>query len=378
MATEGLYIHIPYCRKACAYCDFHFSTTLKTMPDMVDAMLHEAEVRLGQHERRTMATWYWGGGTPSLMPEPELRKLWNGMRRHFELSPDAEVTLEVNPEDVTPDTLALWRDLGVNRFSMGIQSFDNRDLQWMGRVHDADMARAAIQRAQDAGFDNITVDLIYGLPERNLDDWQAQVGQAMELGVPHLSTYALTVEPRTALHAHIAKGQRPAPRAARAAEDFLWYRQYLREIDWTAYEISNASRPGWEAVHNQNYWKGHAYTGLGPGAHSFDGQRTRRWNVANNPGYIRAIQKDEPCYEQEQLSTVDQLNERIMTSLRMKEGLSRDAVEQFKPGYAAELDALWAPAIAEGKMQAHDQGWALTDQGLLFADALASDGFWLS
>ena len=349
------------------------------MPDMVDAMLREADTRLGSRdELPVMATWYWGGGTPSVMPETELRKLWEGLRRHINLLPGAEVTLEVNPEDVNAASLKLWRDLGVNRFSMGIQSFDDRDLQWMGRAHHATQASDAVRRAQDAGFENLTVDLIYGLPERSLEDWQAQVGQAMELGVPHLSTYALTVEPRTALHAQVSKGKRPAPRAARAAEDFLWYRQYLNDQGWTAYEISNASRPGWEAVHNQNYWRGHAYTGIGPGAHSFDGLRTRRWNLANNPGYIKAVQQGNSFSESEHLNDADWLNERIMTSLRMKAGLSRAEVETLRPGYAYELDQIWAAALAEGKMVQDGDRWFLTLEGLLFADALASDGFWLS
>jgi oxygen-independent coproporphyrinogen-3 oxidase len=368
----GLYLHVPYCRKACTYCDFHFSTQLSTLPAMVEAMQNELRARWPQGH--PMATWYWGGGTPSVLPAASMEALTETLRRHSPLQPGGEFTLEANPEDLTADHLAAWRRLGINRLSVGVQTFVDARLAWMNRAHTGRQAQEGIARAQDAGFENISLDLIYGLPGTSLGEWQDNVGMALDLGTPHLSTYALTVEERTALHHAIQSGKTASPDDARASEDFLWLRQHLRSQDWDPYEISNASLPGWRAQHNSAYWAGDAYVGIGPGAHSFDGRDERRWNLPNNARYLKAwAQTPAPpsCFESEHLSPVDRLNERIMTSLRRAEGLSRGDAGS----HAKALDRAWETYVRKGWMLQTDEAWSLTDEGLLWMDRIAADGF---
>ena len=372
----GLYLHVPYCRKACTYCDFHFSTQLSTLPAMVDAMQNELQARWPQGH--PMATWYWGGGTPSVLPAASMAALTETLRRHSPLQPGGEFTLEANPEDLTADHLSSWRRLGINRLSVGVQTFIDARLAWMNRAHTGRQAQEGIARAQDAGFENISLDLIYGLPGTSLGEWQDNVGMALDLGTPHLSTYALTVEERTALHHAIQSGKTASPDDARASEDFLWLRQHLRAQGWDPYEISNASLPGWRAQHNSAYWAGEAYLGIGPGAHSFDGHDERRWNLPNNARYLKAWaqtpalpSRQTICSESEHLSPTDRLNEHIMTSLRRAEGLfRRDAGD-----HAKALDRVWEPYIQKGWMTQMEASWSLTDEGLLWMDRIAADGF---
>ena len=376
----GLYLHVPYCRKACTYCDFHFSTQLATLPTMVDAMQREVRVRLA--DPTSMTTWYWGGGTPSVLPSASMEALIDTFKRHAPLQPGGEFTLEANPEDLTAERLAIWRELGVNRLSVGVQTFVDARLNWMNRAHTGKQAQEGIARAQDAGFENITLDLIYGLPGTSLGEWQDNVGQALDLGTPHLSTYALTVEERTALHHAIQSGKTASPDDARASEDFLWLRRHLREQGWDPYEISNSSLPGWRAQHNSAYWAGEAYMGIGPGAHSFDGELERRWNVSNNARYLRAWPEGgvdslasmtlaSDSFESEKLSPTDRLNERIMTSLRRSEGLARMEVGS----HAETLDQVWAEYLKKGWMEQTSTSWRLTDEGLLWMDRIAAEGF---
>lgn len=371
----GLYLHVPYCRQACHYCDFHFSTQLGTQAAMVNAM--ERELAHRWPEPLPMNTWYWGGGTPSILPVPLVRHLADHLRRHAPLVGSGEFTLEANPEDVSPQNLREWKEVGVNRLSIGIQSFVDQRLAWMNRAHTGQQARDAVKRAQDAGFENITVDLIYGLPETHLGEWQDNVGQALDMGLPHMSMYALTVEEKTALHHQIKKGQSAAPKDERATEDFLWVRQILRQNGWEPYELSNAAMPGMRAQHNSAYWSGEAYMGIGPGAHSFDGTSERRWNVSHNLRYIRAWQdpqvknNQDEAHEKEHVTAIERTNERIMTSLRRMEGLSRTDMG----AYSAELDKRWLEFVQKGWMQSTDDGWVLSDEGLLWLDTIASQGF---
>jgi oxygen-independent coproporphyrinogen-3 oxidase len=372
----GLYLHVPYCRKACTYCDFHFSTQLSKLPAMVEAMQNELRARWPQGH--PMATWYWGGGTPSVLPAASMEALTETLRRQSPLQPGGEFTLEANPEDLSADHLAAWRRLGINRLSVGVQTFVDARLAWMNRAHTGRQAQEGIARAQDAGFENISLDLIYGLPGTSLGEWQDNVGMALDLGTPHLSTYALTVEERTALHHAIQSGKTASPDDARASEDFLWLRKHLRSQGWDPYEISNASLPGWRAQHNSAYWAGETYLGIGPGAHSFDGHDERRWNLPNNARYLKAwAQTPAPpspqisSSESEHLSPLDRLNERIMTSLRRAEGLSRGDVGD----HARALDCAWETYVRKGWMLQTAEAWSLTDEGLLWMDRIAADGF---
>ena len=371
VAAGGVYVHVPFCRHACRYCDFHFSTLLKQIPDVVSAMVREAELRLPQG--LPAATLYWGGGTPSVLPEAELVRLNQAVRAPLALAEGAECTLEVNPEDVTDRSLALWRAQGFNRLSVGVQSFRDDRLDWMGRPHRGRDAEDAVRRAQDAGFSNLSLDLIYGLPGSSLGEWQEQVGRALDLGTPHLSAYALTVEPRTALFHDVAKGTAAAPSDDRAAEDFRWLRAELQRQAWDAYEISNYAKPGFRAQHNSAYWQGSPYVGIGPGAHSFDGRRTRRANVRSNPSYQKALAAPVPAewFELEVLSDQEWFHEQVLTQLRRQEGLSRAAAQ------GRDLDRAWSAWIGQGMLRADDQGWRLEGEGWLWADAVAADAFGL-
>jgi len=317
-------------------------------------------------------TYYWGGGTPSILPNTEISSLAQIALENAPLKEGGEFTLEVNPDDVTHQSLKDWKNIGVNRLSIGVQSFMNDKLEWMNRTHNSDQAHSAIKRAQDSGFENISVDLIYGIPDSSLGEWQNNVGIAIETGVVHLSTYALTVEEKTKLFHQIKKGESHSPKDERAEEDFRWYRNQLDELDWDSYEISNSCLPGHRSIHNSMYWLGESYFGIGPGAHSYDGKQTRRWNISNNGKYRRALGLDNSWFEEEFLNPKDVINEKIMTRLRTKEGLDfRDLGE-----WANEVEKSWKLHVDSKRLFKNELGiWKLLDQGLFWADRIASDGF---
>jgi oxygen-independent coproporphyrinogen III oxidase len=314
----GLYVHIPFCKQACTYCDFHFSTNLDQRIRVLAAMQGELVERtpIGA----VVSSLYFGGGTPSLVPIAELSAFVDGVREHCALASDAEITLEANPDDISEETLARWKAIGINRVSLGTQSFRDDRLKWMGRAHNADQALKSIDLIARAGFASWTIDLIYGLPGMTLAEWDEQLTIALDHGMPHLSAYCLTVEERTALHHQVKKGLvRPVGDETQAQHfDHLIAR--MERAGLVQYEISNFGREGHFAVHNSNYWKGVPYLGIGPSAHSFDG-RARRWNVANNTRYCTAIDKNEPYWEHEVLTPAQRVNERIMTGLRTMWGV---------------------------------------------------------
>lgn len=367
----GIYLHIPFCRQACHYCNFHFSTSLQYKNDVVDALLKEMEARKDYIRNEQIQTIYFGGGTPSLLTEDELGRILNRLHTLFSITPDAELTLEANPDDMAvPGRLTAWRQAGINRLSIGIQSFYEEDLRWMNRVHNARQALESIRQARDAGLDNISIDLIYGTPGLSDEGWKKNVEQAFQLEIPHLSCYALTVEPRTALDTmirqHKKKDVDPDDQA----------RQFLLLMDWTAaagyehYEISNFSLPGRRSRHNTSYWQGKPYLGLGPSAHSYDGAASRQWNIANNALYIK-----DPIsqIEKETLTPTQQLNEFIMISLRTMEGLDLDAVTTRWDTHKTQTLLTQAePYIREGKMILKHGNLALTRNGKLLADGIAA------
>ena len=345
--------------------------------DFINALLREMELRRDYIVGAQVETVYFGGGTPSLLEPAELERIMGRMRELFPLSADVEITFEANPDDITAPRLAAWREAGINRLSIGVQSFFEADLQWMNRAHDALQARACIERAQAEGFGNISIDLIYGGPTLPDELWQKNVETAFMLGVPHLSCYALTVEPRTALDTLIRrhKLQDVSP------EDQA--RQFLMLMDWTAaagyehYEISNFSLPGHRSRHNSSYWQGKPYLGLGPSAHSFDGV-SRQWNVANNAQYSAALLSGEGTWvaEKEELTATQRLNEYIMISLRTTEGSELPVVaERFGSQRAEELEKRAGRYIREGKMRLSVDRLQLTKEGKLLADGIAADLF---
>lgn len=377
----GIYFHIPFCSKACHYCNFHFSTSLHRKPEVLQAMLQQLQQRqlpTGVALPTHISSIYFGGGTPSLLSAAELAQLLAAVRQQFAVSADAEITLEANPDDIDAARLEQWLAMGINRLSMGVQSFHDDDLRWMNRAHRASQSLAAIHAARAAGFHNFSIDLIYGVPGMSMERWQHNVEQAMALQVPHLSCYALTVEEKTALHHFVQKGK-VAP-----MDDALQARHFEALMQWTAaqgyehYEISNYALPGNRSRHNSSYWQGQPYWGIGPSAHSFDGQHTRWWNIANNSEYIRLLQAGAPAYEVEVLSPVQRMNETIMTLLRTSEGLPVALEVQQIGGYTYPAHQ-WASAkdylhefMQHGWVTLHRNMLQLTNSGKLYADHIAS------
>lgn len=368
----GIYIHIPFCRQACHYCNFHFTTSLRYKNEFLTALLKE--IRLTARTDYEIETIYIGGGTPSLLDTADIGSLLAAIRAHFPVKPDAEVTLEANPDDITTEKLEGWQRSGINRLSIGIQSFFDEDLQWMNRAHNATQARQQLELALRF-FNNITADLIYGSPGLSDEKWESNVKQLIGLGVPHLSCYALTVEPQTPLHKQIRQHKSPDVDPDRQSAQFLLLMQWMREAGYEHYEISNFARPGFRSRHNSSYWQGKPYLGLGPSAHSYDGS-SRWWNVANNTQYIHSIEQGILPFEKEELTCTQRWNEHIMIGLRTSEGLHLQAETYRVPAtWIDELVQQSQPYIQRGLMQKEESHLRLTDEGKLLADGIAADLF---
>lgn len=367
----GIYIHIPFCKQACHYCNFHFSTSLAMKNDFTVALLKELDLRADYIQNDSVETIYFGGGTPSILPGGEIAAILQSIRAHFSLAPDAEITLEANPDDINPDKLNLWKKAGINRLSIGVQSFFREDLLWMNRAHNEKQALSAVLEAQAAGIDNISIDLIYGIPGMSDENWKTNLARAISLEVPHLSCYALTVEPKTALYKKIKEGKIREVVPEDQARQFLQGILSLEEAGYEHYEISNFARPGKRSRHNSAYWQSKKYLGLGPSAHSFNG-KTRQWNIANNSRYIQSLANHESCFEIETLRPVDMLNEYIMTSLRTMEGLDlQHIMRAFGPARGNLLEKNAARFIAQEQMKKENEKLVLTSKGKLFADGIA-------
>jgi oxygen-independent coproporphyrinogen-3 oxidase len=370
----GIYLHIPFCKKACHYCDFHFSTSLTYKDELLQAMLAEISLQKNYLAGESIHTIYFGGGTPSLLSSDEINTLLNAITKLHAVAGDAEITLEANPDDLDRAKLEALRQTPVNRFSIGIQSFYDDDLEWMNRVHRAAEAESSVKRAQDAGFENITVDLIYGYPMLTDAKWKTNIDKVVELQVPHVSAYSMTVEPQTALASFISKKKQPPMNEQQSAEQFIYLTDAMQQQGFEQYEISNFCKPGHYSRHNSNYWKGVKYLGIGPSAHSFNGE-TRQWNIANNAQYMQGLTKGKIPAETEQLSEADRLNEYIMTSLRTIWGLDLDKLNTIAAGASDQL-LLVTPEFFEREWLVQDQQViTLTQKGKLYADHIASQLF---
>ena len=323
----GIYIHIPFCKKACHYCNFHFSVSQNLLPQMVDAICREAELR-NDYITENISTIYFGGGTPSLLTIDDLRFTIEKLKSLFVIDIDAEITLEANPDDITEENLLNWKEAGINRLSIGVQSFFEEDLSWMNRAHNATQAYDSIRLAIQSGFNNISIDLIYGTPGLTDERWLQNLATAHELNVPHLSCYALTIEPNTALQKMIALQKKENIDAGKQSTHFELLMDWAKEKGYEHYEISNFAKPGFRSKHNSSYWQSKSYLGLGPSAHSYN-EKTRQWNVANNIAYIESIQKNTVPFEVEELSSTQKINEYIMTSLRTMEGINLSFLEKL-------------------------------------------------
>jgi oxygen-independent coproporphyrinogen-3 oxidase len=371
----GIYIHIPFCKQACNYCNFHFSTQLGRKQDMVNGIVRELIQRKSYVGNEIIESVYIGGGTPSLLDDMQLAQLFETVYKHFNVSPAAEITLEANPDDLTLTKITALKQTPVNRFSIGVQSFFDDELKWMNRAHTANEAYHVIKNVQDAGFPNITTDLIYGSPTLTNEKWQQNLQTALDLGLEHISSYCLTVEPKTALDVLIKKHKVTAPSEEQAGVQFEMLVNTLEANGFEQYEISNFARNGKYAVHNTNYWKNKIYLGVGPSAHSFNKQ-TRSWNVASNNLYLKGMQQGETVSETEVLTTENRINEYIMTSLRTIWGLDLNWFEQeFGGEQATLLKTALQQKIEEGTLQQKESFFILTREARILADGIASDLF---
>lgn len=324
-ASGGIYIHIPFCKQACFYCDFHFSTSLKKKNELIEALDKELELRKDEFKQKTVETIYFGGGTPSLLTNAELQFVVDSVYKHYKVSEHPEITLEANPDDLSKKRIIELSESPVNRLSIGIQSFFESDLKLMNRAHNATEAKTCLEDAVNY-FDNISVDLIYGIPGATNTQWLENIETALSYKVPHISSYALTVEPKTALASFIKKGIIPDVDDEQAHEQFHILKDRLEASGFIHYELSNFGKEGYFSKNNSAYWQGKSYLGIGPSAHSFNGTQ-RGWNVSNNSKYIKAIQQQQLPIEIETLSQTDRYNEYVMTGLRTIWGLSLAKVE---------------------------------------------------
>jgi oxygen-independent coproporphyrinogen-3 oxidase len=370
-----IYLHIPFCRQACNYCNFHFSTSLRYKEEMVAALVSEMALEKDYMGGEAVETVYFGGGTPSLLSTGDCETLLEAIRQNFTVVPGAEITLEANPDDITPQKLASWKGAGINRLSIGVQSFFEEELRWMNRAHNAAQALKCIGLSHEYGFYNLSIDLIYGSPLLTDAMWRQNVEQAIHLGIPHLSCYALTVEEKTPLHKQIQRLKTKDVDNDQQARQFLLLMSWLRESGYEHYEVSNFAKPGHRSRHNSAYWQGKKYLGIGPSAHSYNGHE-RRWNVANNGLYIKGINEGAPARETEVLTLNQQLNECIMISLRTKEGLDLAKVASVFGEQVKENLKLGAQKFVNSRLLVQQNSLLqLTDEGMLMADGIAADLF---
>jgi len=370
----GIYFHVPFCKQACHYCDFHFSTSIKHKDEMLQCMVQELKLQ-ATYLSKKIDTIYFGGGTPSLLEASEINLLIDEVAKYFDINPTHEITLEANPDDLDHKKIQLLKHTPINRFSIGIQSFYEEDLKWMNRAHNAQEAESAIKRVQDIGFENITADLIYGFPLLSDEKWLNNIHKLISLEIPHISAYGITIEPRTALAHHIKNGKQKAMDEEQSAQQFLLLMGVLADSSYEHYEISNFARPNCYAIHNTNYWKSQPYLGIGPSAHSFDGSR-RQWNVSNNAKYMSSILKMHIPAEVEILTTTDKVNEYIMTSLRTMWGLDLNHLTQLYGSETSSAIAIRSKEfIEEKKIFVDNDRLKLTKEGKLIADFIAAELF---
>jgi oxygen-independent coproporphyrinogen-3 oxidase len=380
-----LYLHIPFCKQACHYCDFHFSTNLKSKSDLVKAICREIELQKDYLPTRTLETIYFGGGTPSLLTKSELGQFFETIHRIYQVEADAEITLEANPDDITAEKLAELKPF-INRLSIGIQSFHEPYLRFMNRAHNAGESEQCVKLAQDSGFENLTIDLIYGMSERLLgihessqdsDEqlWQRDLEMAVALNTPHISAYNLTIEPQTALGNWLKKGKIKPVEEELSARQFEQMIAYLNANHYEQYEISNFARNGHYARHNSSYWKRRPYLGVGPSAHSFNGT-SRQYNLANNALYIKGIQEGNLPFESEALTAFDQVNDYLLTSLRTIWGCDLSIIREISGIDLLEIQKSYLTAFLENEwIHISNNVLFLTPKGKLFADRIASDLF---
>ena len=374
---SGIYIHIPFCKQACHYCDFHFSTSMKKKSEMVSALAKEIALRKNEFENDEVETIYFGGGTPSILAIEDLRFLIDEVFKNFNVVENPEITIEANPDDLSNERILELSNNQVNRLSIGIQSFFEDDLKLMNRAHNADEAKKCLEFATQY-FDNISIDLIYGMPNMSNEKWLQNIETALSFNIPHISSYALTVEPRTALKKLIETGKINEPKDEVAQEHFQILVDKLFESGFIHYELSNFGKENYFSKNNSAYWLGKKYIGIGPSAHSFDGI-SRSWNIPNNSLYLKAIAENKLPSETEILSKNDRYNEYVMTGLRTIWGISLDKIEnEFGTDFLEYLLKQSEKFIADELLYFDEKILKATQKGKFLCDGIASDLFLLN
>ena len=374
---SGIYIHIPFCKQACHYCDFHFSTSMKRKEEMVLALAKEIHLRKDESSEETIETIYFGGGTPSVLTSAEINFLIDAVYQNYKVVEKPEITLEANPDDLSEERILELSKSKINRLSIGIQSFYEDDLKMMNRAHNSAEAKRCLEFATQY-FDNISLDLIYGIPGMSNEKWKQNIETALSFGIPHISSYALTVEPKTALNKLIQTGKITAPNDEAAQEHFAILVETLESKGFVHYELSNFAKENYFSKNNSAYWLGKKYIGIGPSAHSYNGI-ARSWNVANNPIYLKSIQEDKLPNETEILSVADRYNEYIMTGLRTIWGVSFDRVEkEFGVEYLNYLNKQTKKYLDDDLLFIEIDILKPTKKGKFLTDGIASDLFYLN
>lgn len=370
----GIYIHIPYCRQKCNYCNFFSVVSKKSAPEMIGAICREIEIKSAVNQL-PIETIYLGGGTPSLLEKELLTRLFESLKTHYHIAPSAEITLEANPDDIEAANLTFWKSIGINRLSIGIQSFRDEDLHYLNRVHSAQTAMDCIHQARHYGFPDLTIDLIYGIPTLTDKHWIENLEIFHSLSLPHLSAYALTVEPKTPLYHQIATGKVKPVDEKQSSEQFMILMKFMRKHNYQHYEISNFCIEGHFARHNVSYWQGVEYFGFGPSAHSYNGNR-REWNVSSVSEYISSIKTNTIPSESEVLNLTDRYNEYVMTGLRTMWGCDASVIKD-KFGEEYQTYFLSRATKWNNLMNVEGETFRLNDKGKLLADGIAADLFYM-
>jgi oxygen-independent coproporphyrinogen-3 oxidase len=372
----GIYIHIPFCKQKCSYCDFHFSTSLTYKSPLIDCIVKEIESKK-ELLSDPISSIYFGGGTPSTLNNDELIRIIEALQKNYFISQNVEITFECNPDDISKTKLSDLKNAGINRLSIGVQSFFEDDLQLFNRAHNSTQAKESILLSQDAGFENITVDLIYGSPLLTQQKWEDNLNQIGKLNIPHLSAYTLTVEPNTALQHQVKTNQINLPTDEQAIAQFKTLIEMTKSFGLTQYEISNFGKEGFYSFHNSNYWKGVEYLGIGPSAHSFI-RAKRFWNVSNNIKYIKAINENIDYWEEETIDETTAYNEYILTRLRTIWGIETNYIsENFSPLIFSHFNKELAPYLKSSYLQVSNNTITLTKEGIFIADKISSDLFFV-
>ncbi|MCB9360728.1 MAG: radical SAM family heme chaperone HemW [Flavobacteriales bacterium] len=372
----GIYIHIPFCKQKCSYCDFHFSTSLKYKSSLIDALIKEIESKKGIL-KENISSIYFGGGTPSLLSNDDLLLIIDALNKNYTITPTVEITFECNPDDISKTKLNHLKNAGINRLSIGIQSFFEEDLKLFNRAHNSTQAKKSILLSQDAGFDNITVDLIYGSPLLTQQKWEDNLTQIGKLNIPHLSAYTLTVEPNTALQHQVKSNQIQLPSDEQAIAQFKTLIEMTEGFGLNQYEISNFGKEDYYSYHNSNYWKGVEYLGFGPSAHSYINNK-RIWNISNNIKYIKAINETKKYWEEEVIDEITAYNEYILTRLRTIWGIEKNYIsENFNLYIFNHFIKELAPYLKSSYLQVSNNKITLTKEGIFIADKISSDLFFV-